>query len=209
MNEAMINQAIDYVFFDNDQLSVVYDNDGYFVPIKPISTALGIDWRAHQELIERDPVLSSVRRVIRSTGQDGKQYEMICLPFEYLNGWLFKINPCRYDGARLEKIVRYQKECYQALYQHFFPHSKEPVKHLKNMVAIKRLELADLKTQLAIRKTQLAMEKQAEEEARRIFQGQGSIDDLTSIPKLHALTRAAMDKLNKDSLFPHDPDQAA
>jgi len=44
--------------------------------------------------------LSSVGVTMTATGQDGKQYEMICIPLSYLNGWLFRINPARYEGKR-------------------------------------------------------------------------------------------------------------
>ncbi len=109
MNEAMMNPAIDYVIFDNDQLSLIQEGNEQFVPVKPICTALGLDWRAQRELIERDIVLSSNRRAIQVVAQDGKLREMVCLPQEYLNGWLFKINPSRYKGegappSGLEKI---------------------------------------------------------------------------------------------------------
>ena len=44
---------------------------------------------------------------------------MLCLPLDYLNGWLFKISAKRYTGARRDAIVRYQKECYRVLAEHF------------------------------------------------------------------------------------------
>ncbi len=202
MNEAMMNPAIDYVIFDNDQLSLIQEGNEQFVPVKPICTALGLDWRAQRELIDRDIVLSSTRRAIQVVAQDGKLREMICLPLEYLNGWLFKINPGRYEGERLEKIVRYQKECYQVLYQHFFPHSREQTGHLKNRVSANRLELNYLKSTLA-------MEKEAEKEAERIFKGKRTLQDLDLCPGLKARVKVALAKLNSNCLFPRDPDQAA
>jgi hypothetical protein len=65
-------------------------------------------------------------REIRTTGADGKQYEMVCLPLDYLNGWLFKINANRYKGDdRREVIIRYQRECYRVLADHFLPNRKQ------------------------------------------------------------------------------------
>lgn len=211
MNEAMINPAIDYVMFDNDQLSLIQEGNEQFVPVKPICTALGLDWETQRRMLERDIVLSSTTVTMTVVAQDKKLREMVCLPLKYLNGWLFKINPSRYEGERLEKIVRYQKECYQVLYQHFFPHSKEQAnipyskKHsakLKERTSYNRSELRSLKTDLD-------MEKLAEKMADRIFKGHGSIEDLDIYPAIRDLAMAALDKLNKGSLFPHDPDQAA
>ena len=44
---------------------------------------------------------------------------MVCLPLDYLNGWLFKINANRYKGDRRALIIKYQKECYRVLARHF------------------------------------------------------------------------------------------
>jgi hypothetical protein len=44
---------------------------------------------------------------------------MICLPLEYLNGWLFKVPASRYKGWKREAVIRYQKKCYLALHDYF------------------------------------------------------------------------------------------
>jgi len=80
---------------------------------------MGLNWTAQREMIRRDQVLNSVGRMIRSTGKDGKQYEMLCLPLEYLNGWLFKIDISRYKGELKERLILYQKRCYIVLFEHF------------------------------------------------------------------------------------------
>ena len=46
--------------------------------------------KAQHRLISEDPVLNSVICQTQSTGSDGKNYEMVCMPLDYLNGWLFK-----------------------------------------------------------------------------------------------------------------------
>jgi hypothetical protein len=56
-----------------------------------------------------------------AAGADGKQYGMLCLPLDYLNGWLFRINANRYQGARRDLIIKYQMECYRVLARHFLP----------------------------------------------------------------------------------------
>jgi hypothetical protein len=46
---------------------------------------------------------------------------MVTLPLEYLNGWLFKVNAGRYkpNDPRREVIIRYQRECFLALYSYW------------------------------------------------------------------------------------------
>lgn len=109
-------------FFD-DELVVVKKNEKILVALKPICVAMGLDWASQHRLIKEDLVLISVVCITQITGADGKQYEMLCLPLDYLNGWLFKISAKRYTGPRREAIIRYQKECYHVLAGHFLPQS--------------------------------------------------------------------------------------
>ncbi len=107
------------VQFAGAELVAIEDGDKKFVALKPISDILGLHWSRQRQSINDDPVLNSVVRELRTTGSDGKQYEMVCLPLDYLNGWLFKIDARRYKGERQALIIRYQKECYRALADHF------------------------------------------------------------------------------------------
>lgn len=90
-----------------------------FVPLKPICDYLGLDWSAQLQRLKRDAVLSELQGMVIITTPSGGPQEMICLPLEYLNGWLFGINSSRVKADLKEKVVRYQKECYKALAQYF------------------------------------------------------------------------------------------
>lgn len=52
--------------------------------------------------------------------EDGKKREMICLPIEYLNGWLFGIDINRCKPEIRDTLIKYKKECYQALHDYWF-----------------------------------------------------------------------------------------
>jgi hypothetical protein len=197
MNTSTANQAakINRIVFDTDELNLIQQNEDFFVPLKPICAALNLDWESNRQLIERDTVLSSVACPIQATGTDNKQYKMFCLPLSYLNGWLFKLNPSRYEGDRRDKIIRYQKECYQVLYRHFFPHTHKQSDRLKNEFKANRLEIN-------FRKSVFALKEQAEKEADRIFKGGGTIRDLDDCPQLQAKTLEILEKMNQESLFP-------
>lgn len=96
------------------------DKDGdIYVPIKPICDALGIDDKSQRSKIQVDEILGSVGVLSTSTGTDGKNYEMFCLPLQYIYGWLFTINPKNVAPAAREAVSRYRRECYDALYEHF------------------------------------------------------------------------------------------
>jgi hypothetical protein len=112
------NEIIKVPFY-GDEILVIEENGQRYVGMKPIVAALGLDWSQQVKNIKSDPVLSSVMGLTPITGSDGKTYKMLCLPLEYLNGWLFKVPASRYKGWKREAVIRYQKKCYLALHDYF------------------------------------------------------------------------------------------
>lgn len=56
---------------------------------------------------------------ITTTGADGKNYDMLALPLQYVYGWVFSIDTSMVSEAALPSVERYQDECYEILYRHF------------------------------------------------------------------------------------------
>jgi hypothetical protein len=102
----------------------IIDNGEKRVPIKPICEALGIAWQPQSKKINEDDFLSSVVTLSMTTGSDGKEYEMTTLPFKYIFGWLFTINPTNVKPEAQEAVKKYKMECYDVLYNHFTAQSK-------------------------------------------------------------------------------------
>lgn len=102
-----------------NNVDIVSTSDEQLVAIRPICEALGIDRKRQQDKIAEHPILSSVGGLAPLTGADGKTYDMYCLPYEYIFGWLFTINPANVKEEARESLIRYQQECYRALYEHF------------------------------------------------------------------------------------------
>lgn len=90
-----------------------------YVPIKPICEAIGVDVEPQRKKINEDETLNSVAVLNTATGSDGKQYEMMCLPLRYVYGWIFSIHPSKVSPEAKEVVLKYRKECYDALYDHF------------------------------------------------------------------------------------------
>lgn len=108
------------VQFHGATLSVTNINGVPCVALKPICEALSVDWQAQHARIMRHPVLSSTVSVTKMVAEDGKQREMLFLPLDKLNGWLFGISAARVrDVARRELLIRYQAECFDVLARHF------------------------------------------------------------------------------------------
>lgn len=111
------------VFYD-DQITAVMVQDAtgqhVFVPIRPICDFLGVAWTAQRQRILRDPVLSAeLRPVIVTITGTGQQVETLCLPLDYLSGWLFGINATRVNPEAKDRLIRYQRECFKVLAEAF------------------------------------------------------------------------------------------
>ena len=89
------------------------------IPIRPICDALGVSYERQYRKVCDDEFLSSVVALRATTGADGKKYEMVCLPLQYVFGWLFTINPANVSEEARPAVKRYRLECYDALYNHF------------------------------------------------------------------------------------------
>ncbi len=102
------------------EISAVTDEThNIFVPVKPICQAIGIDHDAQRQRIKRHRKLSSVAVTITATGADGKSYEMLALPLQYVYGWIFSIDLSMVAESALPTVEKYQDECYDILYHHF------------------------------------------------------------------------------------------
>src|SRR5690554_1709432 len=97
------------------EIQMVSNTKEKLVPIKPICEALRIDEDAQRRKLKDDNYLNSVAVLSTATGSDGKQYEMVCLPLEFIFGWLFTINPKNVKEEAREAVSKYRIECYRAL----------------------------------------------------------------------------------------------
>jgi hypothetical protein len=109
--------------FYGDTLTVVLSEEGaVYVPVRPICDHLGVAWNAQYERMKRDVVLSEVMisvRVTRTDIEPGSRQphssEVVALPLDYVNGFLFGINAARVKEEVRENLIRYQRECYRVL----------------------------------------------------------------------------------------------
>ncbi len=76
--------------------------------------------------MNRDAVLSQEIKGVRVTRtpdsnevRPGGSQIMLCLPLDFLNGWLFGVNANRVKPELRERVIQYQRECYRILAQAF------------------------------------------------------------------------------------------
>lgn len=104
------------------------------VPIKPICEVLGVDAKAQREKLNSNPLYAPVGVLSTSTGADGKQYDMLCLPFEYCLAWMLGINSSNVREDIREKLLDYQRACVEVLKRHF-------IGNMRKQAEINQLEI--------------------------------------------------------------------
>jgi hypothetical protein len=123
---ALVPIAERAVDFYGDQITALLVTEGerqqIYVPIRPLCDYLGVDWSAQRQRINRDPVLADVQMSVVVTTTDidpesrrPRSSAMLCLPLDYLNGWLFGISASRVKEEIRDNLIRYQRECYRVL----------------------------------------------------------------------------------------------
>jgi len=98
----------------NGKNIVFLKHDGvYWVAIKPICEALGVNFdRQYKNLLDHK-VFGQLYAKQPMTGADNKLYKMVSLPERYVYGWIFQIN------SSSDQLAAYQKTCCDILYDHF------------------------------------------------------------------------------------------
>ena len=112
-------------FHGDEILATLVESDStkqVYIPLRPICDYLGLSWSCQRERVNRDLVLSQEIKGVRVTRtpdsddvRPGGSRTMLCLPLDFLNGWLFGINNARVKEAHQEKIIQYQRDCYRIL----------------------------------------------------------------------------------------------
>ncbi|MCC6606249.1 MAG: hypothetical protein IT327_23785 [Anaerolineae bacterium] len=108
--------------FYEDKLIVQLGEDGViYVALRPIVEALGLDWSAQYRRIGRDPVLSEEVKLISvavtttemKRGEGAKSH--VCLPKQFLSGFLFGVNATRVREDLRERVIKWQREAHLIL----------------------------------------------------------------------------------------------
>lgn len=102
-----------FLEFNGEDIYFSFIENEWWVALKPICNALGVDWRHQHKVIKDDKILGPASCVhTMQVGQDQGR-KMFCLPEFFVYGWLFGV---RSESPQLQE---YQWECYRILYEHF------------------------------------------------------------------------------------------
>lgn len=109
-------QLMPVPFYEDIVVLVEQGNEPY-VAMKPIAESLGVSWQGqHAKLGER---FASTIKEILIVAEDGKPRGMTCLHLRKLPAWLYSIGPNKVKPELRDKIIRYQEECDDALWNYW------------------------------------------------------------------------------------------
>ncbi len=128
-------------FYNDRIVAVLVDVPGkaepeVYVPVRPLCDFLGVAWSPQLRRLRRDPVLSEGIKGVTVTVTPGGQQEMMCLPVDLIPGWLFGITTERVKPELREKIIRYQRECFRALWRAFQAETLSAMPSSRSMASV-------------------------------------------------------------------------
>ncbi|TAJ13077.1 hypothetical protein DMA11_10450 [Marinilabiliaceae bacterium JC017] len=125
-----------------------------WVAIKPICDAIGLDSDWQMKSISEDKILGAERAEhtvqvpnfdTKNRAEQGENInfnqgrKMICLPLEFIHGWLFQVKITNTMKEETElNLIRFKRECYRVLFKHFFGNMRKQIE--SNTTEIKLLE---------------------------------------------------------------------
>ncbi|WEY61954.1 phage antirepressor N-terminal domain-containing protein [Escherichia coli] len=104
--------------FHGAELYVVNHNGEPYTPMKPIVEGMGMTWQSqHRKLMERFKTCI-IEMMIQLPG-DTQRRLVICLALRKLAGWLQTISPNKVRPEIRAKVIQYQEECDDVLYEYW------------------------------------------------------------------------------------------
>ena len=170
----------DVVFYEDIIVAVRMDDGDVYVPIRPICDNLGVTLAGQRERINRDPVLAEMATSVSVTLTQQAR-GMICLPLKFIPGWLFGINANRVKPELRDRIIRYQRECYDVLAEAFVEGRLTADASFEDLLASDTPAAQAYKMAAAIMKMaqqQLMLEAQLETHASKIVDHEQRLEEI-------------------------------
>lgn len=207
----MNDQLMPVPFHGDTVVLASHDNEPYVV-MRPVCDNIGVDWGAQfrklkkkfrSVVVQRATTGSDGKRgerrsppvmvMLTTTGADGKQYEMVALHLRKFPAWVYSIDPDRVAPELRDKIIRYQDECDEVLWQYWTqgyaarPGGKPPTQ--PQQIAIKR----------EIRQLMQEIKRETNPAVRRTLHAQLEHDC-----RLVAIPCPALEEIGQDAVPDHE-----
>lgn len=114
----MSDDIVEVPFNGSVMIAQKSDDGEIYAALKPICENIGIAFNGQRERLNRTPW--AVVRMIRTTGADGKRYDMMAVSRKTLTMWLATIDTSRLkDEHARRNVTVYQQEAAEALDRYF------------------------------------------------------------------------------------------
>ena len=102
-----------FLEFNGKTIYFIAVDGQYWIAIKPICAALGVDYIQQFKNLKEDEILGSVLCNHTMQAPDNQLRNYASLPEFYVYGWIFQIQ------SQSPELLKYKWECYKVLYNHF------------------------------------------------------------------------------------------
>ena len=113
-------RIINVAIVNGISLQVVADDREQLVAVKPVCEILGVDYPGQVAKLKEHPIYGSTALLSKVVDADGKEGDMVCIPFRVFAGWVFSINPDDVREEMREHLLEHQKKCNDILHDYFF-----------------------------------------------------------------------------------------
>lgn len=104
--------------FHGDSLYVVNHNGEPYVPMKPIVEGMELDWKSQLSKL-RSRFGTCVVEITMQLPGDFQRRSVVCMALRKLAGWLQTISPNKVNPKIRDKVIQYQEECDDVLYEYW------------------------------------------------------------------------------------------
>jgi hypothetical protein len=102
-----------FLEFEGKTLVFLAVDGQYWIALKPICEALGVNYNRQFQEVKSNPVYSQLFAQKQMVAADGKMRKMVCLPEKRIYGWLMQIQ------SNVPGLNEYQIKCHDILFDHF------------------------------------------------------------------------------------------
>ncbi|EPV3838590.1 phage antirepressor N-terminal domain-containing protein [Morganella morganii] len=104
--------------FHEDKLYLIEHKSEPYVAMKHIVEGMGLDWKAQYRRLKQRFNICMVEMTMQIPGDDQRRL-VSCLALRKLPGWLMTINANKVKPEVRDKVIQYQQECDDALYDYW------------------------------------------------------------------------------------------
>jgi hypothetical protein len=111
-------------------------NETVYIPLRQFCDHLSLDWSAQRRRTNRHGFYVDHVATVAMIATDGRTRQQLCLPIDFIHGWLLGIDPNRVkEPLTAKKIKLYQTVAHKMLYAAFTPMS-EPGTEAKLVISL-------------------------------------------------------------------------